>query len=107
MDRQAFARCVERLQRLAAFGHELRRPHADMLRGGIYELRARHGRVNYRVLYFFHGKDIVVLAHGLTKEGEVPGVDIDRAVRRKAAFERDPESHTHEEADDGQGEKDQ
>jgi phage-related protein len=106
-DRRAFAKCVERLQRLAAFGHELRRPHADILRDGIYELRARHGGVNYRMLYFFHGGDVVVLAHGLTKEGKVPSVEIDRAVRRKAAFEEDPGSHTHEEADDGQGKEDQ
>ena len=40
---------------LALFGHELRRPKADFLRDGIYELRAREGRANYRVLYFFHG----------------------------------------------------
>ena len=43
--RKAFAQCVASIQRLALFGHELRRPHADFLRDGIYELRARRGRV--------------------------------------------------------------
>jgi len=52
-DKKAFARCVASIQRLALFGHELRRPNADFLRDGIYELRATKGRVNYRVLYFF------------------------------------------------------
>lgn len=103
-DRKAFAKCVERIQRLAAFGHELRRPHADMLRDGIYELRARHGNVNYRILYFFYGKDIAVLAHGLTKEGRVPDGDIERAVRRKQALEQNPQAHIYEVDDDGQEE---
>ena len=83
--------------RLAAFGHALRRPHADFLRDGVYELRARHGRVNYRILYFFHGRDMVVLAHALTKEGKVPPVEIGRALERKQDFERDPAAHTHHE----------
>ena len=51
-NRRAFAKCVVRIRRLAELGHELRRPEADLLRDGIYELRAREGRVNYRLLYF-------------------------------------------------------
>ncbi len=78
---------------LAALGHELRRPHADLLRDGIYELRARVGRVNYRLLYFFHGRDVAVVAHGLTKEREVPDGDIERAIERKANYERSPAKH--------------
>jgi ribosome-binding protein aMBF1 (putative translation factor) len=69
-DRKAYAKCVARIRRLAEAGHELRRPEADYLRDGLYELRARHGRVNYRILYFFHGQQVALLAHGLTKEGE-------------------------------------
>ena len=70
-DRRAYAKCVVRIQRLAQEGHALRRPEADYLRDGIYELRARQGRVNYRILYFFRGQNVVILAHGLTKEDEV------------------------------------
>jgi len=73
-----------------------RRPHADLLRGGIHELRARHGRVHYRILYFFHGRSVALLAHGLTKEGKVPDADIDRALARKKAYRDDPETHTQE-----------
>jgi len=67
-DRRAYNKCVEVIERLAAFGHELRRPTADVLEQGIYELRARVGHVNYRILYFFHGRQLAILAHGLTKE---------------------------------------
>ena len=80
---------------MAAFGHELRRPLADLLRDGIYELRIRKGRVNYRILYFFHGQGLAILGHAITKEDAVPGVEIDRCIRRKRAFESDPERHTY------------
>jgi len=53
--------------------------------------------VNYRILYFFHGRDIAVLATGRTKESEVPAIEIDRAIERKQKFERNPKRHTYEE----------
>ncbi len=93
---KAFANCVARIELLAHFGHELRRPAADFLRDGIYELRAKQGRVQYRILYFFHGRNVVVLAHGLTKEDLVPPADIKTAVKRRLLFELDPEGHTYE-----------
>ena len=74
--------------------HDLHRPYADILRDGIHELRLRVGRVNYRMLYFFHGNTAVVLTHGLTKEKKVPNKEIDRALDLKKMFEADPESHT-------------
>ena len=94
---KSYAKCVARIQRLAAEGHELRRLEADFLCDGIYELRARSGNVNYRLLYFFHGQNVAVLAHGLTKEAEVPAADIERTLERKKRFENDPDKHTHEE----------
>ena len=63
---KAYAKCVVRIGRVAELGHELRRPEADLLRDGIYELRARLGTVNYRMLYFFHGRSAAVLAHAIT-----------------------------------------
>ena len=91
---KAYAKCVVRIRRLTELGHELRRPEADLLRDGIYELRARLGTVNYRILYFFHGRNVAVLAHALTKEDEIPIVEINRAVERKRAFIARPLAHT-------------
>ncbi len=87
-------KCATRVKRLMSHGHELRRPEADYLRDGIYELRVRYRRVNYRLLYFFYGNQVVVLTHGLTKEREVPPREIDRALSLKRRFESAPESHT-------------
>jgi phage-related protein len=89
-------KCRVRLERLGELGHELRRPEADYLRDGVYELRASLQGVNYRVLYFFHGKAMAVLSHGLTIERAVPPKKIDRAVERKKKFESDPKRHTLE-----------
>ena len=91
---KAYAKCVVRIRRLVELGHELRRPEADLLRDGIYELRARLGTVNYRLLYFFHGRNVAVLAHAITKENEIAVVEINRAVARKRAFIASPIAHT-------------
>ncbi len=86
-----------RVERLRKLGHELRRPEADYLRDGIYELRANVRRVHYRVLYFFHGRVAAVLAHRIVKEQQVPDREIDLALRRKRRFEAAPGKHTLEE----------
>lgn len=96
-DPRAYGNCVVAIERLAELGHELRRPAADYLRDGIYELRARRGHVNYRILYFFHGRNVAVIAHALTKEDKVPEGDIERALKRKKYFEQDPPGHSYEE----------
>jgi len=49
---KAWAHRRARIELLAQFGHELRRPAADYLQDGIYELRAKQGHVQYRILYF-------------------------------------------------------
>ena len=96
-NQKAYETCIAAIERLGEFGHELRRPLADFLSDGIYELRIRKGRVNYRILYFFHGKNVAILIHALTKEDVVPKADIGRALRRKKAFEADPGTHTYTE----------
>jgi len=88
------AKCAVRIDRLGELGHELRRPEADLLRDGIYELRASYQGAHYRILYFFAGKAVVVLSHGLTKEREVPPVEIDLAIERKQKVEADFERYT-------------
>jgi phage-related protein len=55
---KARLKCLVRLERLRELGHELRRPEADFLRDGVYELRIGLNHVQYRLLYgFFTEKD--------------------------------------------------
>ena len=90
-------KCRVKIERLQDMGHELRRPEADLLRDGIYELRVGRQGINYRILYFFHGKVAAVLAHGLVKERVVPPREIDEAIKRKQRYEQDPGAHTYQE----------
>ena len=82
LPRQAMVKCRVKIDRLKELGHELRRPEADYLRDGVYELRVRLQRINYRLLYFFHGNTVAVIAHGIVKEKAVPPKEIDRAIER-------------------------
>lgn len=79
-------------------GHELRRPEADFLRAGIYELRVSIGGVPHRILYFFHGAIAAVVSHGLVKEREAPRKEIDYVIERKMRFQANPAQHTYEES---------
>jgi phage-related protein len=92
---KARQKCLARLERLEAMGHELRRPEADYLRDNIYELRASHQGVHYRMLYFFHATAAIIVSHGLIKEREVPPREIDLAIRRKGQFEASPKRHAY------------
>lgn len=77
-------KCRLRLERLRELGHELRRPEADYLRDGVHELRTNLHGVQYRILYFFHGR-------------EVPAREIDLAVARRKKFQSDPGRFTQQE----------
>lgn len=90
-------KCYLRLERLREMGHELRRPEADFLRDGIYELRVSLGGIQHRILYFFHGARAAVISHGLVKEQAVPSREIAYAVERKKRFGANPAKHTYEE----------
>jgi phage-related protein len=69
---------------LKEFGHNLRRPMADYLGEGIYELRPQA----HRVFYFFFMKDSAVLLHMLRKKTDkIPVNDFELCVKRKKQVE--------------------
>jgi hypothetical protein len=75
-------------------GHELRRPEADFLRDGIYELRVSRRGVHHASSTFPR----VGRGGGLARPGErAPPKEIDRATERKKRFEANPLRHTYEE----------
>lgn len=94
-NRDAFNKCWKAIALLEAMGHELRRPHADILRDGVHELRIKFLRVNYRILYFFDGRTAAVLACSFTKEAEIPAVEINRAITRRNNYVANRAAHTY------------
>jgi hypothetical protein len=92
---RAAKKCFSLVKLLRDFGSELRRPRADLLRDGVYELRTEIGNVHYRILYGFVGKDVAVLACGLTKQKAVPPGEIDRAAERIGKYKKNPAKHRY------------
>jgi phage-related protein len=65
-------------------GHNLRRPIADYLTDGIYELRPKGNRI----FYFFFLKDSVVFLHAIKKKtASIPRNDLVLCLERKAKVE--------------------
>ncbi len=65
-------------------GHNLRRPIADYLGNGIYELRPKSNRI----FYFFFLKDSAVLVHAMRKKTDkIPEEDLRLCLKRKAQVE--------------------
>lgn len=93
---QAQDRCAAALILLSRFGHELRRPHVENIGQGLYELRVPVGRQNFRFLFSYFGRQVVVVSHGFTKERRIPEIEVERAGSRKCSFEEDPTSHSVE-----------
>lgn len=69
---------------LKAQGHNLRRPLADYVTRGIYELRPKGNRV----FYFFYLNSSAVLVHAIRKKTDkLPERDVALALKRKAQVE--------------------
>lgn len=62
-------------------GPDLPRPYADLLQGKIRELRVSFSKYECRLLYFIHGKTIVITNGFLKKTEKIPQDMIDRADR--------------------------
>lgn len=78
---KAHAKVLAAIGELAQNGNQLREPLAKYLEEGIFELRVRLSKINYRVLYGFSGRNIAILTNGFTKEDTVPPKYIDTAIR--------------------------
>ena len=95
MPRKIQDKWTQRFEVLESFGNELHRPICAPLRDKIHELRVDRDRVHYRVLYTFVGQNIVLLSHGCYKKKKVPEADIDRAIRHRENYLRNPQVYTY------------
>jgi phage-related protein len=71
------------------YGYELPRPHSAPLREKILELRVSTKNGNFRFLYFFDDR-IIIITHGFKKKTrKVPNREIEKAIEyRNIYFER-------------------
>ncbi|MBI4303052.1 MAG: type II toxin-antitoxin system RelE/ParE family toxin [Chloroflexi bacterium] len=84
LDAKSRARIARTLDLLEEFGIDLGMPYARHLEKQLWELRVRHGRNRYRIIYFLATSQVFILLHGLTKKtGPVPRADIEIAGRQR------------------------
>jgi len=94
LEPKAHAKCEAYILRLARDGNQSRHPMAKPLGDGIHELRPTVGKVQYRILYFFHLAGIAILSHGTIKSGKVDPQDITRAKKNRQLVRRDHNAYT-------------
>ncbi len=81
------AKIMALLSLLQEKGPNLPRPYADLLQGGIHELRVRLSGQQVRILYFFCYRSYIVLSHAFTKSSaRVPTREITKAIQYRADF---------------------
>ena len=73
------AKVVKWIEKLEKEGPNLPRPYADIIRGKIRELRVSFGSSEYRFLYFFFDKRIIITLGFLKKTDRIPEGEIKRA----------------------------
>jgi phage-related protein len=74
------------IARLEEHGPNLPRPYADVVSAPIRELRVSFGRLEIRLLYFIHGRRIVLTQGFLKKTRETPTAEIAYAQRLRALW---------------------
>ena len=80
------ARVLAYLDELKKQGHQMRRPMADYLGEGIYELRPRDNRI----FYFFFLRESAVLPHAIKKRTDkIPQGDLNLCHKRKKQVEQE------------------
>ncbi len=84
LDAKSQARIARTLDLLEEFGINLGMPYARHLERRLWELRVRHGRNRYRIIYFLHAGQTFILLHGFAKKtGPVPRGDMEIAEKRR------------------------
>lgn len=86
LETKVTAKVAKWMDKLKEEGPNLPRPYADIVKGKIRELRVGFGSNEYRFLYFFSGKKIIITHGFLKKTDKVPEGEIERAERYMKDF---------------------
>jgi len=81
LQKKSRAKSAKWIEKLEKEGPNLPRPYADIVRGKIRELRVGFGSNEYRFLYFFCGRRVII-THGFSKKtGKISESEIEKAER--------------------------
>jgi phage-related protein len=83
LDKKSRAKVAAHLSLLEEEGPNLKRPYADVVRGKIRELRIQFSSNQYRILYFFHLRNQIVMVHAFSKKSpQLKEKDLELAEKR-------------------------
>ena len=86
-DNRAKAKIARTIDLLEKFGIHLGMPYVKHVEGELWELRARVGTNQYRIIYFLFTGKVFVLLHGFVKKsGRIPERDLKIARGRRDDF---------------------
>lgn len=78
---------VASIAALRELGNKARRPLVDYLENGVYELRARRIKKQFRVLYSFVGKNKILILTGFIKKSKaLPAKEIKKAKTMRLKY---------------------
>ena len=88
-DQKLKAKVLHDIDLLKQFGTALRKPHADYLDDGIWELRTKQSSNIARTLYFTVSGKKIILLHGFVKKTpKTPVAELERAKNNKKDYLR-------------------
>lgn len=88
-DKKLKAKVLNDIKLLNEFGTELRQPHTDYLKDGIWELRTKQSSNIARTLYFTVSGQKIILLHGFVKKTpKTPSSELNRAINNKNDYLR-------------------
>ena len=87
LDFRSRAKVARTLDLLEQFGVKLEMPFAKHVEGDLWELRARVGTDQYRIIYFLFSGGVFILLHGFMKKtGRIAQRDLETARDRRNDF---------------------
>lgn len=82
LDHKIRAKMLRMIMLLEDHGNELHEPYSKYLGDNLFELRAKQGSNNTRILYFFIVGKKIILTNGFVKKTQkTPQSEIDKAKR--------------------------
>lgn len=70
-------------------GNNLRSPHSEYIKDGIFELRVKYASDISRIFYFFYVGNKIILTNGFIKKTQkTPLKEIEKAIKYKEDYKR-------------------
>ena len=86
---KSIAKIFRDIELLSEYAPNLHEPYTKHIKGSLWELRSKFSSNNYRIFYYIHKNNKLVLLHGFTKKTQkTPSSEIELAQNRLSDYEK-------------------